>query len=57
MEEWQNEMIQEGHYTDEIFVRTLAELLVFGAVPAVARFASFPELLVWHWRRKAVQFS
>ena len=27
VEEWQNEMIQEGHYTDEIFVRTLAELL------------------------------
>ena len=25
--EWQNEMIQEGHYTDDIFVRTLAELL------------------------------
>ena len=25
--EWQNEMIQEGHYTDEIFVRTAAELL------------------------------
>ena len=27
LQEWQNEMIQEGHYTDEIFVRTLAELL------------------------------
>ena len=27
VEEWQNEMIQEGHYTDEIFARTLAELL------------------------------
>ena len=26
-QEWQNEMIQEGHYTDEIFVRTVAELL------------------------------
>ena len=25
--EWQNEMIQVGHYTDEIFVRTAAELL------------------------------
>ena len=26
VEEWQNEMIQEGHYTDEIFVRTLGKL-------------------------------
>ena len=27
VQEWQTEMIQAGHYMDEVFVRTAAELL------------------------------
>ena len=27
VQEWQTEMIRDGHYTDEVFVRTAAELL------------------------------